>query len=243
MQFAKPVIGGVSAPFGYSAAYFGGSRKHSGVDFYWLNRDVTGSRKVYSAHPGTVVDAGYSSAPGNYVLVDIGGGYKLRYIHLSQIAVKVGQKVGYSTLLGVMGDTGTATQPGQIHLHLDLFKGDTRVDPAPYLTLPFGYTGINTAAATKPVRIEPEEDDMAKIIHDKDKGGYWLVTAIDYLELASSVAVDLYPTFGKAVLVTERQRVQTLACIDTIRSNRRKEFSSPDGSVADLVTKLESIFK
>lgn len=84
---------------------------------------------------------------------------------------------------------------------------------------------------------------MAKIIHDKDKGRYWLVTAIDYLELASSVAADLYPTFGDAILVTERQRVQTLAVIDTIRSNRRKEFTSPDGSVADLVTKLDSIFK
>ena len=110
----------------------------------------------------------------------------------------------------------------------------------------FRYSAPSWASATQPVPTQPifqEGDDMARIIHDKDKGGYWLVTAVDYLELSSSVAIDLYPTFGDAILVTHRQRVQTLAVIDTIRSNRRKEFASADGSVADLVTKLDSIFK
>lgn len=242
-MLCKPVMGGISAPYGYSPGYLGGRVKHNGIDFFWLYKEQEASRRVYSAHPGTVTDAGYSSQAGNYVLVDIGGGYKVRYIHLSQIAVKVGQRVGYSTFLGVMGDTGTATAPGQIHLHMDLFKGTERVNPAPYLVLPFGYGRITPATTETTPIPEPEtENDMAKIIHDKDKGGYWLVTAIDYLELASSVAADLYPTFGDAVLVSNRQRIQTLAVIDTIRSNRRKEFSS-DGSVADLVTKLDSIFK
>lgn len=233
-------MGGISAPYGYSPGYQGGRVKHNGVDFFWLYRDPVGSRKVLSAHPGTVTDVGYSAAAGNYVLVDIGGGKKLRYIHLESAAVKVGQRVGYSTPIGVMGNTGTT----DVHLHLDLFDGANRIDPEPHLTLPYGYGGITPAnTTTEPIPELEKDDDMARIIHDKEKGGYWLVTAVDYLELASSVAADLYPTFGDAILVTHRQRVQTLAVVDTIRSNRRKEFASADGSVADLVTKLDSIFK
>lgn len=86
LSLARPVMGGVTSPYG-SRTINGVRNWHSGVDFGWLNADIAGSRRVYSAHPGTVFDAGYSSAPGNYVLVDVGGGFELRYIHLSSIAV------------------------------------------------------------------------------------------------------------------------------------------------------------
>lgn len=165
-MFCKPVMGGITSGYGPRSIGF-----HNGIDFGWLLRDVAGSRRVYSAHPGTVVDAGYSSAPGNYVLVDIGDGKKLRYIHLSRIDVSVGQEVGYSTPIGVMGDTGTSTAPGQVHLHLDLFDGSNRVDPEPYLTLPFGYTGPAFAevdstpipATPAPTAHTDEEDDVMSI--------------------------------------------------------------------------------
>lgn len=160
-MFARPVMGGISAPYGYSAGYRGGRVKHNGIDFYWLYRDPVGSRKVLSAHPGTVADVGYSTATGNYVLVDIGGGKKLRYMHLASSSVRPGQKVSYSTPIGVMGNTGTP----DVHLHLDLFDGDTRIDPEPYLTLPFGYTGPTlSTGGSKPTPIptlpESLEDDM-----------------------------------------------------------------------------------
>lgn len=154
---AKPVMGGISSAYGWR--YVNGVRNfHNGLDFYWLNANITESRKVYSAAPGTVVDAGHSSEPGNYVLVDIGGGYRIRYIHLASDNVTVGQKVGYSTRIGTMGDTGTATRPGQIHLHMDLYFGTSRIDPEPYMTLPFGYTGNSLAGGEVEV-IEPEKPE------------------------------------------------------------------------------------
>lgn len=168
-MFAKPVMGGVTSPFG-ARIVDGRYNFHNGVDFGWLYAHPIKSRRVYSAHPGTVVDAGYSSAPGNYVLVDVGGGFRLRYIHLASIGVRVGQKVGYSTFIGVMGATGTSTRSARTHLHLDLFKGAARVNPEPYLTLPFGYTGPTfTQADTKPV----EETIMPKLIKRATETPEW----------------------------------------------------------------------
>ena len=168
-MLAKPVMGGISSRFGWRTLRdrLGRSYRnfHNGLDFGWLLLHPIKSRVVYSAHPGRVVDAGSSYEPGNYVLVDIGGGKKLRYIHLSRIDVTVGQKVGYSTPIGVMGDTGASTARGQVHLHLDLFDGANRVDPEPYLTLPFGHTGPTlSTGGSKPTPIptlpESLEDDM-----------------------------------------------------------------------------------
>lgn len=65
---AKPVMGGISSRYGWR--YINGVRNfHKGLDFYWLNANITESRNVYSAAPGTVVDAGYGADPSNYVLV------------------------------------------------------------------------------------------------------------------------------------------------------------------------------
>lgn len=137
-ELAKPVMGPITSRYGWRT--INGVRNfHNGLDYGWLYADVSGSRKVYSAHPGIVDDAAYSAIAGNYVLVNIGGGYRVRYIHLASSSVTVGQRIGYSTLIGTMGDTGSSTS--QIHLHMDLFSGDTRINPEPHVTLPFGYDG------------------------------------------------------------------------------------------------------
>ncbi len=184
-MLCKPVMGGITSGYGPRSIGF-----HNGVDFGWLLRDVAGSRRVYSAHPGTVVDAGYSSAPGNYVLVDIGGGKKLRYMHLSRIDVTVGQKVGYSTPIGVMGDTGTSTAKGQIHLHLDLFDGQYRINPEPYLTLPFGYAGT-TQASTGATPIDPRKAEPMYLIKTTD-GTISLVTSTGIAHFTDMAHADLF---------------------------------------------------
>lgn len=187
MMLARPVMGGITSGYGPRSIGF-----HSGVDFGWLLRDVEGSRRVYSAHPGTVTDAGYSSAPGNYVLVDIGDGKKLRYIHLSRIDVTVGQKVGYSTPIGVMGDTGTSTARGQIHLHLDLFDGSTRINPEPYLTLPFGYAGTTQASTgATPLEPDPRKAEPMYLIKTTD-GTISLVTGTGIAHFTDMAHADLF---------------------------------------------------
>lgn len=199
-MLCKPVMGGITSGFGPRSIGF-----HNGVDFGWLLRDVAGSRRVYSAHPGTVVDAGYSSAPGNYVLVDIGDGKRLRYIHLSRIDVRVGQKVGYSTPIGVMGDTGTSTAPGQVHLHLDLFDGPYRINPEPYLTLPFGHTGPVFAGGASPIPIESEEDDMAHfdLIKTPDGTVWWCVNRATRYAIPNGDALTTYQAFAKELTGSE----------------------------------------
>ena len=168
-ELAKPVMGPITSRYGWRT--INGVRNfHNGLDYGWLYVNVDGSRKVYSAHPGVVSDVAYSAIAGNYILVDIGGGYKIRYIHLASSFVRAGQRVGYSTLLGIMGDTGSSTS--QIHLHMDLFSGESRINPEPYVKLPFGYDGpdlsgggtVTLPPAEKPTvpenEYEIEDDDM-----------------------------------------------------------------------------------
>lgn len=208
-MLCKPVMGGITSHYGWRTLRDRYGREyrnfHNGTDFGWLNADVAGSRKVYSAHPGIVVDAAYSSEPGNYVLVDIGGGKKLRYIHLDSFAVKVGQKVGYSTFIGVMGDTGTATSPGQIHLHLDLYKGSERVNLEPFLTLPFGHTGPSLAGGASPIPIESEEDDMAHfdLIKTPDGTVWWCVNRATRYAIPNGDALTTYQAFARELTGSE----------------------------------------
>lgn len=44
--------------------------------------------------PGTVIATGYDPTMGNYIKIDVGGGVLTVYMHLSQINVNVGDKLG-----------------------------------------------------------------------------------------------------------------------------------------------------
>jgi murein DD-endopeptidase MepM/ murein hydrolase activator NlpD len=79
---------------------------------------------------------------GNYVQIDHGNGYWSRYLHLSQMNVRAGQKVAMGQVIGLSGGqpgaygSGRTTAP---HLHLDVwrgkpFAGGVAVDPLPLLT-------------------------------------------------------------------------------------------------------------
>jgi len=67
---------------------------------------------------------------GKHVRIDHGG-WTTIYGHLSRIDVTVGQQVQVGQVLGRSGNTGMSTGP---HLHLELRKGSTPVDPLPYLS-------------------------------------------------------------------------------------------------------------
>lgn len=64
---------------------------------------------------------------GNHVIVAHEDGYKSIYGHLSLTGVKPGQRVELSTELGKSGSTGFSTGP---HLHLEIHKDGSPVDPA-----------------------------------------------------------------------------------------------------------------
>ena len=57
---------------------------------------------------------------------------KRLYAHLSSIDVSVGQTVPQGTKIGVMGSTGRSTG---IHLHFEVFKNGTNIDPMSVLKI------------------------------------------------------------------------------------------------------------
>ncbi|MBQ9534862.1 MAG: peptidoglycan DD-metalloendopeptidase family protein [Clostridia bacterium] len=94
---------------------------HSGVDL----RASTGT-KVYAANGGTVVTSTYSSAWGNYVVINHGGGYTTLYAHLSKRSVKANQTVSRGDIIGYSGNTGYSTAP---HLHFEISKDGKTYNP------------------------------------------------------------------------------------------------------------------
>jgi murein DD-endopeptidase MepM/ murein hydrolase activator NlpD len=64
------------------------------------------------------------------VEIDHGGGYSTRYAHLSEIDVKVGDKVARGETIGKSGSTGRSTGP---HLHYEVRHNGKAVDPVSFL--------------------------------------------------------------------------------------------------------------
>ena len=93
---------------------------HSGVDF----PSPTGT-PVYAAQAGRVVLAEELYFSGNTVLVDHGLGVYTLYGHFSEIAVKPGDLVDTTTVIGKVGATGRVTGP---HLHWGLTVNRARVN-------------------------------------------------------------------------------------------------------------------
>lgn len=67
---------------------------------------------------------------GNCVKLDHGDGYETLYAHLASVKVKNGQAVQRGEVLGTMGNTGNSYGT---HLHFEVRKNKSRIDPTPYL--------------------------------------------------------------------------------------------------------------
>ncbi|WP_309116211.1 M23 family metallopeptidase [Saccharothrix sp.] len=95
---------------------------------FWRVGGKTEGQPVLAAAAGKVIEAKYGSRQGWGVSMDMGGGYKTYYFHLtSKPKVKNGQKVKQGQLLGYVGDTGQAK--GNPHLHYTVTKGGKGVKP------------------------------------------------------------------------------------------------------------------
>ncbi len=89
---------------------------HNGIDLA-----NGGGSQIFASQEGEVVQAGpeHFSWFGNYVVIKHPDGLYTGYAHLSQINVKVGQKVTQGQLIGLEGGTGPVTGP---HLHFQVMK-------------------------------------------------------------------------------------------------------------------------
>ena len=94
-----------------------GGTPHRGVDL-----DPSGQQNypIYSILDGTVIDKGYTSSAGNYLIIKENTvvGTATRMLHLKDPAlVNIGESVSKYQLIGYEGDTGEAQG---IHLHLEM---------------------------------------------------------------------------------------------------------------------------
>jgi len=98
-------------------------RPHLGADF----GAPTGAPVVAIAD-ATVVSARYSAGGGNTVTLRHAGGYESRYLHLSAFGagVRAGAHVSQGQVIGRVGATGLVTGA---HLHLELLRNGTHVNP------------------------------------------------------------------------------------------------------------------
>lgn len=86
---------------------------------------------VMAVAEGTVRTARQHATYGKYVVIDHHNGYHTLYAHNSKLLVKPGERVKAGQDIAKVGSTGRSTGP---HLHFEIHRDGTRVDPSPYLT-------------------------------------------------------------------------------------------------------------
>jgi len=106
------------------------SQLYKGADHHGIDIAASIGTPVLAARQGDVKSVGWSEIYGNMIIVDHGGGMESLYGHLSGIDVKVGYPVYAGQRIGSCGNTGNSTGP---HLHFEIRKNGTSVDPASYL--------------------------------------------------------------------------------------------------------------
>lgn len=125
-KFAWPLSGKVRRPFLAAGVKDG---PHEGIDV--LSPEGTAVR---AAAAGQVIFAG--QGPEDYgmtVIVFHGGRWTTTYSFLSKVTVKEGDTVKAGERVGLVGETGMATEP---QLHFEVRKNKVPLDPAKYLSKP-----------------------------------------------------------------------------------------------------------
>ena len=85
---------------------------------------------VKATREGDVSYVGWHDIYGNVIIIDHGSGMQSVYGHLSGLSVKVGWPVLTGGTIGSCGSTGKSSGP---HLHFEIRKNGTTVDPVNYL--------------------------------------------------------------------------------------------------------------
>jgi murein DD-endopeptidase MepM/ murein hydrolase activator NlpD len=98
---------------------------HTGIDFA-----AAIGTPIYATADGKVAEVSVKfSGYGKMVEIDHGFGYRTRYAHMHDFAVRSGQNVKRGDLIGYVGNTGLSTAP---HLHYEVLINRGQVDPVHY---------------------------------------------------------------------------------------------------------------
>lgn len=115
-------------PLSYTYKSQGFSLSHPGIDFA-----APHGTPVYAVDDGCVVLAatGWNGGYGKTIILNIGGGYSIRYAHLSGFAKGLSSGDCYEAgdLIGYNGNTGRSTGP---HLHFEVRLNGVPRDPGKF---------------------------------------------------------------------------------------------------------------
>ncbi len=100
-------------------------RHHNGIDI-----PAPRGTPIYATADGVVGRAQSLGGYGKYVEINHGTDLQTRYGHLAEISVQPGQFVREGEVIGTVGSTGRSTGN---HLHYEVRREGTPVDPLPWL--------------------------------------------------------------------------------------------------------------
>jgi murein DD-endopeptidase MepM/ murein hydrolase activator NlpD len=127
----QPIAGkaDVSSEFGLRPNPFGvrSYEMHEGIDF-----SGPVGKPILATAEGVVVRADYNGGYGNHVKIDHGYNYETLYAHMSEIEVKIGDRIQRGDVVGYLGSTGRSSGP---HLHYSIYRNGQAVNPRYYLKL------------------------------------------------------------------------------------------------------------
>ncbi len=104
------------------------NKPHFGLD---ISADA--GTPIHATASGTVKTVTLSNKGyGNQVVLVHDYGFKTRYAHMYLFIVKEGQPVKKGEVIGFVGSTGKSTAN---HIHYEIWKNGTRIDPYPFCML------------------------------------------------------------------------------------------------------------
>ena len=122
----QPSAGWMSSVFGHRTDPFTGEwTMHFGIDIC-----TNVGNPIMATADGIVIKVQTDKYLGKNITVSHGNGFTTVYGHMSNIAVKPGQKVKRRDVIGYVGMTGKAAGP---HVHYEVWRDGKRVDPRNYL--------------------------------------------------------------------------------------------------------------
>lgn len=122
----KPVSGSYTSYFGYRTNPITGNNTfHTGIDIA-----AAQGTKIKAAYPGKVRKTGEDSRSGKYIYLTHSNGFETLYCHCSKILAEEGAVIRQGETIALVGSTGWSTGP---HLHFEVHKNGTRLDPLPIL--------------------------------------------------------------------------------------------------------------